>query len=447
MLKNAREIKIETLEKLNESYKNDRLTKAMQNACSKTSINTISYVNKAKVGNYDQFSINIKTMKVTNQKASGRCWIFAGCNVLREEIAKKCNIEQFELSQNFIAFYDKIEKINYVMESVLDLIDKPSDDRTLYTIMRMPVGDGGQWDMFVSLVKKYGVCPKNVMDETFSSSNTRESSFIINTMLRKFAATAQKLHQENKDDEILKLKNETLEKLYKVLTIAFGTPTKEFDFEYVDKDGLYHLEKGYTPKSFYDKFLGDDYMNQFVSLINAPTMDKPYNQTFTVDYIGNVIGGTPILYLNLPMSELKEAVLKQLKAGEIVWFGSDCSKAGDRENGMWDIDQYDYVSSLNVDISMEKDDMLNYGQSAMNHAMVITGVNLDDGKSTKWKIENSWGSEIAHQGYFTATDKWFDNYVYQAVINKKHLTKEQLKNLEKEPKHLNPWDPMGTLAD
>ena len=442
MLKNAKGISKDMLLKFNKNFKSDNLNVVLQNAASKVELTDILYVPASKVGNAHQFSIDIKTLPATSQKASGRCWIFAATNVLREIVAKKCNLDNFELSQNYIAFYDKLEKVNWALESVIDLKDKETDDRVLQTIVRFPVGDGGQWDMFKSLVKKYGVCPKNVMDETFSSSNTRSSGFILNTLVRQFAAELR--HTNPKDPQ--PLKEAYLEKAFKVLSVVFGTPVEEFDFEYVDKNKNYHIDKNLTPKTFYDKYVGED-IDEYVSLVNATTSDKPFNQTFTVDYIGNVVDGDPIKYLNLEMSELKAAVIRQMKAGEIVWFGSDCGKYGDRQNGNWDPLQYAYDKAFGFSTYMDKADMLDYGQSAMNHAMCLTGVNLDGERPTKWKIENSWGQDIAHKGYFTATDLWFDNFVYQAVVKKKYLTKEQLKNLEKEPKHLTPWDPMGTLAD
>ena len=445
MLESAKSIDNELLKKFKKDFDKDKLARAMQHAASNTNLSQLAYVAESKVGNSHQFSIDIKTMRVTNQKSSGRCWIFAATNVLREIIGKKLKLDSFELSQNYLAFYDKLEKINYALESVIDLCDRDHDDRTLAHIIGYPVGDGGQWDMFKSLVKKYGVVPKNVMDETFQSSNTRESDMLINNMIRKFAAIASKLAKDKKFDEIRTLKDKYLEDLYRLLVISFGKPVEKFDFEYVDKDNKYHLVKNLTPLKFYEKYVGID-IDDYVSLINSPTLDKPYYQTFTVDYVGNVIGGNDIHYLNLPMEELKEVALKSLKDGEIVWFGSDCGKFGSRDGGFWAPEQYDYELAFGLDVMMEKCDMLDFRHSAMNHAMVITGVNLKDDKPTKWKIENSWGPDAGISGYYTATDKWFDLFVYQIVVNKKYLTDEQKKCLEKKPIHLNPWDPMGTLA-
>ena len=435
----------ESLQAFRSSFEKDVTARAMQNAASKTAIGDLVYHADSRIGNDHQFSLEIKTMKVTNQMSSGRCWIFAGCNILREIIAKKIGSEDFELSQNFVAFYDKLEKINYSLEAMIELADKPSDDRTLQTILRPCVGDGGQWDMFRSLIKKYGIVPKNVMPETWASSHTMDSNYIINTAIRRFAAEAHRLSAAGHTKKLRARKEEVLAQLFRVLAIAFGLPTERFDFEYVDKDKTYHCERDLTPLAFYEKYVGED-IDEYVSLINSPTEDKPFYETFTVDYIGNVIGGDPIHYLNLPMKELKAAVLSSLKDGEPVWFGSDAGKFGDRQRGVWAPEQYDYAPAFGFDLKMEKADLLNFAQSAMNHAMVITGVNLADDKPTKWKIENSWGDEKAYKGYYTATDLWFDYFVYQAVVKKKYLTKKQLEALKKEPHHLHPWDPMGTLA-
>lgn len=445
MLDNAKAISQKDLAKFRQAFEGDLPARAMQNAASKTDLNSIIWHGDARIGNDHQFSLEIKTMKVTNQMSSGRCWIFAGCNILREIIAKKIGSEDFELSQNFVAFYDKLEKINFALESIIELADRPADDRTLQTVLRPAVGDGGQWDMFRSLIKKYGIVPKNVMPETWASSHTRDSNFMINTLLRRFAAEAGRLSVAGKIQKLRKRKEEILAQLYRSLGILFGLPAERFDFEYTDKDHVYHCERDLTPKAFYEQYVGED-IDEYVSLINSPTKDKPFYETFTVDYIGGVIGGDPIHYLNLPMKELKAIVLASLKKGEPVWFGSDAGKFGDRQAGFWAPEQYEYAPAFGFDLKMDKADMLDYAQSAMNHAMVITGVNLVEGRPTKWKIENSWGDDKAVKGYYTATDEWFDSFVYQAVVRKEYLNQKQLEALAKEPHHLNPWDPMGTLA-
>ena len=444
MFKNAEAISSELLNSFEEEVKNDNSAQILKRAANKNNLKSLVYEFDNLNGLEDNFSINLKTLPITNQKSSGRCWIFAALNLLREFVGKKCNLSKFELSQNYIAFYDKLEKINYALESCIDFISLEHDERVVSHIVSYPVGDGGQWDMFKSLVKKYGVVPKNVMQESFTSSNTREHNYLVNTTIRKFAATAHHLHEEGRDREIRPLKNKVLKELYRSLEIVFGTPVKVFDFEYTDKDGVYHIDKNLTPKTFYDKYVGIN-IDDYVSIINSPTKDKPFFKTFTLDYVGNVIGDAPIKHLNLPMENIKRAVISTLKDNEPVWFGSDCSKCG-TEDGLWAPELFNYELLFNLDIDMTKEDQLDYYQSAMNHAMLLVGVNLDNEIPTKWKIENSWGKDRGIDGFYTASDEWFNRYVFQVVVNKKYLTEEERKALDLEPIHLAPWDPMGTLA-
>ena len=297
----------------------------------------------------------------------------------------------------------------------------------------------------LNLVKKYGVCPKNAMVETYQSSGTRESDVLINSMIRKFAADASKLYKEEKYDQIKEMKDELIQKSYNLLANCFGVPPKTFNLEYVDKDNKYHLVQNLTPKQFFDEFIGSE-IDEYQSITNAPTKDKPYLKTFTIKYLGNVIEGKKVVHLNLTMDRIKEIIINQLSNNEPVWFGSDVSYYRNRTTGVWDTLSYDYMSAFGLDVKFSKEDMLNYFNSAMNHAMVITGVNLVNGKANKWKIENSWGDDIGNKGYFIMSSDFFDRFVYQAVVNKKYLDKEELEALEKEPVELKPWDPMGTLA-
>lgn len=437
-------VAIEKIKKYNENYLKNEKNKIMQNVLFENEITQSVRVHDQVKYDQHKFTIDIPTMRCTNQKSSGRCWIFAALNVLRELVAKKCGIDDFELSQNYVAFFDKFEKINFLLEAILELKDVNYDDRTLSHLLSIGVQDGGQWDMFVSIIKKYGLAPKMAMEETFQSSNTRSMNYVINVTIRKFAAFVQK---NAKDEKLIEEEKEkVLAKLYEFLCIGFGRPVEKFDFEYVDKEKKYHLDEDLTPKSFMEKYVGN-ILDDYVSVINAPTLDKPFNEMYTVKYLGNVIGGNEIRYLNLPIEEFKELCLKQLKDNEVVWFGSDCGKFGDRIEGVWDDKAFDYKTAFDLDLDVNKGDMLDYHISAMNHAMVITGVAFKGENVTKWKIENSWGTDRANAGYYLMSDSWFDRFVFQAVINKKYLSKEQLNLLKKDPIKLEPWDPMGTLAD
>jgi bleomycin hydrolase len=432
------------LKQLESNYEKKPVQNALRRVLVKNELANLFDKQEQKASTQFRFSHEIKTLPVTNQKASGRCWIFAGLNVLREIVAKKHDLKEFELSQNYTAFYDKLEKINYFIEIMDDFLDVDQDDRTLQHILKTGIQDGGQWDMFVSLIEKYGVVPKEAMTETASSSGTRFMNQIINVKLRQYAADARKLAAANKQNEIKALKEKALDELYTFLTTNFGVPPKTFDFEYVSND-QYHIEKSLTPQAFYQTKIGD-ILKDYVSIIHAPTKDKPFLKTYTVAYLGNVIGGREIKYLNLEMKDLKDLVLKQLKDNEVVWFGSDVARYGDRKEGVWDDQSFDYDQMLETSLFMTKEDELDYSQGAMNHAMLITAVNIDNDKPNRWKIENSWGDTNGSKGYYLATDSWFDRYVYQAVIHEKYLTKEQLKAWKEEPKVLKPWDPMGSLA-
>lgn len=434
------------LDRFEKEYNEDKKNVVIRHALNKNNINDVVFDGGNGVNNLEDFSINIKTLPVCDQKQSGRCWIFAACNVLREDIAKACNLDNFELSQNFVAYYDKLEKANFLMSSIADLVENDHDERLLRHLLFDGINDGGQWQMYVNIVKKYGLVPKNAMKETYQSSGTRVSDALLNSLCRQFAVNAQNLQKNGRTSEILTLKNDYMNKVFALLNNCFGVPPKKFDFEYTDKEGVYHLEKDLTPKSFFEKYVGDK-IDDYISLINSPTADKPFNKTYTINYLNNTVEGKDIIHLNVPMERMKELIIKQLSDGRVVWFGSDVSHYRNNDNGYWDDLSFDYMSAFGFDIKFGKTEMLDYWQSAMNHAMVITGVNIKDGKPTRWKIENSWGKDGKSAGFYGMSASWFDRFVYQAVVDKKYLSNDELEALKGKPIELNPWDPMGTLAD
>ncbi len=429
------------------SYNADPKNRVARHALSKTQISTIAFDPQSVPSVEMNYSTEVPSMAVTNQRASGRCWIFAGLNILREIIAPKLGLKEFELSQNYIALYDKIEKANFALETIVSFLGRDHDDREFRHVLCSPVADGGQWDMFVNLVKKYGLLPKSQFPETFQSENTQQGDFLVNAAIRDYAAKASHLKEKGAPLAVLRLlKEETIAKIYHMFLSFFGVPPKSFDFEWTDVDGKYHIEKGLTPKAFFEKYVGDE-IDEYQSIINSPTKDKPFGKNYTIDHLGNVVEGKPINHLNLPMERIKELIIKQLKAGYPVWFGSDVSFYRNREHFAWDDKSMDYRSLFGFDIDFDKADMLDYWHSAMNHAMVIVGVNEKDGVPNRWKIENSWGSEVGKKGYYAMSASWFDKFVYQAVIRKEFLSEEERKACLEEPTHLRPWDPMGTLAD
>ena len=415
-------------------------------ALSKASVADAAYSRAGAFAMRHKFSIDIPTLPVTNQERSGRCWLFAAANVLRERIAKRLNLEAFELSQSYLAFWDKFERANYFLECMLETASLPTDDRTVSFLLQTGVHDGGQWDMFANIVRKYGVVPKDVYDETFQSANTGSMNHYLNRNLKACAAKLRKMAAAGASEaDIQSEKAAMLEKIYGFLCSCYTEPPKAFDFSWVDKDKQYHEEKGFTPRSFCEKYVGT-LLDDVVSVIHAPTKDKPWHKTYTIKMLGNVVGGRAVKHLNITMDEMKQAIIRQLEAGKVVWFGSDVGKFGDRDKGIWDDQSYNVELLTGLDLSLSKEDSLDYGFAAMNHAMVITGVNIEDGKPTRWKIENSWGDEHGNKGYYICSDSWFDDYVFQAAIEKEYLG-ELAEYAAQEPIELEPWDPMGTLAD
>ena len=429
-----------------EAYRASQARQIATMALAKTDVDQACFVSPAAFAMRQKFSIDIPTLPVTNQQKSGRCWLFAAANVLRERIAKELNLKNFELSQSYLAFWDKFERANYFLESILETASLPTSDRTVSFILATGVHDGGQWDMFANIVRKYGVVPKDVYDETFQSSNTRSMNHLLNRNLKACAAKLRRMVAGGASEQDVQAEKESmLGRVYGFLCSCYTEPPKTFHFEYVDKDGQYHLEKDYTPQSFCQKYVGD-LLERTVSVIHAPTQDKPYHRTFTIKMLGNVVGGQMVKHLNLTMDEVKQAIIRQLKAGKVVWFGSDVGKFGERESGVWDDQCFNAELLTGLDLSISKEDSLDYGFAAMNHAMVLTGVNLCDGKPNRWKIENSWGGEHGEKGYYICSDSWFDQYVFQAAVEKEYLG-DLAALADQAPVELEPWDPMGTLAE
>lgn len=429
-----------------EAYQADSQRQLATLALSKTPLNDVMYVSKGANAMRMKFSIELESLAVTDQQASGRCWLFAATNVLRERIAKRLNLENFELSQSYLAFWDKFERCNYFFESILQTADQPTDSREVQFILQTGVHDGGQWDMFANIVAKYGVVPKDVYGETYQSSHTRDMNSLLNRNLKVGAVKLRGMVKAGAGAEEIKAeKDAMLGKIYAFLCSCYGEPPRQFDFEYVNKDKVYTLEAGMTPQSFCQKYVGD-LLNQIVSIINAPTADKPYDKVYTIKLLGNVIGGRQVRHLNLTMDAFKAAIIAQLKAGKVVWFGSDVGKWGERSAGLWDDGCFNAELLSGLDMTLSKADSLDYSFAAMNHAMVITGVNLVDGKPTRWKIENSWGDKNGKDGYYVCSDTWFDQYVFQAAVEKEYLG-DAINLIDQEAIELAPWDPMGTLAD
>lgn len=393
------------------------------------------------------FNVDIKNGDVTNQKQSGRCWMFASMNVLRNIVIKKFNLENFELSQSYTLFWDKLERCNYYMEAVIEKANEPLEDRVMDYLMTDLLSDGGQWDMFVNIVKKYGLVPKYVYPESQTSSATVQLNKYLCKIMRKYTTELREKVQNDGVEKARELKEEVLKDVYNVLTSTLGEIPEKFDVVLHDKDGKLIEDKGMDAHSFFDKYIGAD-IDDYVSLINSPTEDKPFNKTYTIKYLGNIVEGRIVKHLNLPIEELKKAAVKQLKDGYPVWFGCDVGRSSivEDERAILDTKAVDYETLFNVDLKLSKEDALDYGYSMMTHAMTFTGVQMNGNEALRFKVENSWGEKFGYKGHFVMTSDWFDQYVYQVVVNKKYLTEKSRKDYEKEPKELKPWDPMGSLA-
>lgn len=436
----------ERTQAFHEAFEKNSKQVALQRGVVKNGIRASAENVQTHVENTPVFSIDLATGKVANQKQSGRCWMFAALNTFRHKMLTSFQLKDFELSQNYTFFWDKYEKANYFYENILNTAEQPTTSREVAFLLQVPQQDGGQWDMIVSLFQKYGVVPKSVMPESSNSSNSRDLNNYLNKLLRKHAVLLRQMVAEEATEEEIQANREAmLQEVYNLLAISLGTPPTEFDFEYRDEEKNYHLDRNLTPQSFYEKYVGVD-LDEYVSIINAPTEDKPFMKSYTVDMLGNVVGGKQVKYLNLEMDEFKELAVKQLEQGESVWFGCDVGQSSTRDSGIMALDAYDVEDLFDVDLTMTKAERLDYGESLMTHAMVLTGVDLIDGQAKKWKVENSWGEKVGEKGFFVMSDEWMDEYTYQIVVRKEFLSEEQLAAFEAEPTVLAPWDPMGALA-
>ncbi|WP_032911864.1 aminopeptidase C [Streptococcus sanguinis] len=434
-------------DKLYAAYEANPKFAAMENAISHNGLLTSLEKRSAAVENTPVFSLDLTKDKVSDQKASGRCWMFAALNTFRHKMIANFQLEDFELSQAHTFFWDKYEKSNWFLEQVLATADQELTSRKVKFLLDTPQQDGGQWDMVVSLFEKYGVVPKSVYPESISSSDSRELNQILNKLLRQDAQILRELRAEGAESaELQTKKEELLQEVFNFLAMNLGLPPRQFDFSYRDKDNHFHSESGLTPLTFYQKYV-DLKLDDYVSIINAPTADKPYGRSYTVEMLGNVVGSKPVRYLNVEMNRLKELAIAQMQAGETVWFGSDVAQSSNRKAGVMVEGMHDFTASMDIRLTQDKAGRLDYSESLMTHAMVLTGVDLDEnGKAKKWKVENSWGEKVGNKGYFVASDAWMDEYIYQIVVRKEFLTVAELAAYEAEPIVLAPWDPMGALA-
>ena len=434
-------------DKLFADFQDNSKLRAVENAVTHNGLLKSLETRQSQVENDHVFSIDLTKDKVANQKASGRCWMFAALNTFRHKLISDLNLDNFELSQAHTFFWDKYEKSNWFLEQVIATADQELGSRKVKFLLDVPQQDGGQWDMVVALFEKYGVVPKSAYPESVSSSNSRELNQYLNKLLRQDAQILREAVAAGVGAEGIRAQKEALlQEIFNFLAVNLGLPPRTFDFAYRDKDNNYHSDKNITPQEFLKKYVGLN-LSDYVSVINAPTADKPYSKSYTVDMLGNVVGSRAVRYLNLDMTRFKELAIAQMQAGETVWFGSDVGQISDRQKGILATNVYDFDTAMNISFTQDKAGRLDYSESLMTHAMVLTGVDLaENGEPLKWKVENSWGEKVGDKGYFVASDAWMDEFTYQIVVRKEFLTDEELAAYEAEPTVLAPWDPMGALA-
>jgi len=354
------------------------------------------------------------------------------------------NVKEFEFSQAHIHFWDKFERSNHFLEAIIETSGRPVDDRTIHFLLSDPIGDGGQWNMAMNLIRKHGLVPKSAYPESNSSSSTRWMNSILKDILRSSASEIRGILDSGGSEKEARLHKESrMEDIWRVLCIHLGTPPESFDWQWRDKDKEFHRRGEMTPQEFADEFVDVDW-EEYVCIVNDPRNE--YYQTYTVDYLQNVAGGPPVVYLNVPSDEMKSITQEILEDGMPVWMGCDVGKQMDRKRGLWDANLFETNELYGVDYGMSKADRLRYGQTMMTHAMLFTGVDVYDGKPRRWRVENSWGDDSGQKGFYTMNDNWYDEHMFEIASPKKYLTEKMVKGLETVPIVLEAWDPMGSLA-
>tara|TARA_B100001769_G_scaffold231827_1_gene194644 strand:- start:70 stop:1395 length:1326 start_codon:yes stop_codon:yes gene_type:complete len=438
------EITKKQIDKMRKEFESDSSARVAQNAVTSNNLSSVT-LRRDLVQEIDfTFSTKLDEWKATNQKSSGRCWLFATLNLFRPGTMKKMNVKEFEFSQAHIHFWDKFERSNHFLEAIIETSGRPVDDRTIHFLLSDPIGDGGQWNMAMNLIRKHGLVPKSAYPESNSSSSTRWMNSILKDILRSSASEIRGiLDSGGSDEEARSHKESRMEDIWRVLCIHLGTPPESFDWQWRDKDKEFHRRGEMTPQQFADEFVDVDW-EEYVCIVNDPRNE--YYQTYTVDYLQNVAGGPPVVYLNVPSDEMKSITQEILEDGMPVWMGCDVGKQMDRKRGLWDANLFETNELYGVDYGMTKADRLRYGQTMMTHAMLFTGVDVYDGKPRRWRVENSWGDDSGQKGFYTMNDNWYDEHMFEIASPKKYLTDKMVKGLETVPIVLEAWDPMGSLA-
>ncbi|KAL2865270.1 C1 family peptidase [Aspergillus lucknowensis] len=398
--------------------------------------------------------IPIEGSPITNQRSSGRCWLFASTNIFRVPIIKAYGLSDFELSQAYLFYWDKIEKANWFFETIIETADEDVSSRLVQKLLEDPVTDGGQWDMVANLVKKYGLVPHDVYPDNFNAQNSSKMNWLLTAKLREHAFVLRKLarspHPKDRA-QLAESKENFLKEIHSLVTLLLGpppNPDEPFVWQYNNAEGKAR-EIRQTPLEFGRQAFSQSSNSKvsptrLYSLVNDPRNE--YHRLLTVDKLGNVKEGQPLTYVNVEMKILKNAVISMLKAGHPVFFGCDVGKFSDRVSGVMDPDVVDLSLGFNVTLGLNKAERLASGESAMTHAMVITAVHIENGHPVRWRVENSWGEGSGDKGWYVMTDRWMDEYTFQAVVDFNFVSKEVRDILRQSPKVLPRWDPLGVLA-
>ncbi|XP_013184230.2 bleomycin hydrolase isoform X1 [Amyelois transitella] len=451
----SKPLTIDLLGKLRNEYYSDPKNELAQNVCTRFDPFEVAISRKKTDGAFHVYNIKVESegKPVTNQENSGRCWLFAALNVMRLPFMKKYAIEEFEFSQSYLFFWDKIERSHYWLNNIVETAKagEELEGRLVNFLLKDPINDGGQWDMIVNLVNKYGVMPKKCYPESFSSKKSMHMNAIIKTKLREYAKELRDMVAAKASDEFIqKAINKQMAVIFNIVATCLGTPPEKFTFEFYNKEKAYNNFGALTPQEFYEQHVRPLFnVNDKVCLVSDPRQSNPFGNLYTLQCLGNVVGGRRTAYNNQPIETLMNVVKDSIQGGEAVWFGCEVSKRFERKNGLEDLDAHDYrlVFNTEVQIGLQKADRLMYGDSCMTHAMVFTAVGTNEqGKPYKFRVENSYSDKEYDKGYLMLTEPWFREFVFEVVVDKKFVPKEVLEVFQQEPKVLPAWDPMGTLA-
>lgn len=449
-------ISTEMMSRLKTAYKVSPADKAMKNALAGTSIAVLARNSENAAMIDTHFSDRVRTKGITDQKSSGRCWLFTGLNVLRAKMIDKYNLPGFEFSQNYLFFYDQLEKSNLFLQGIIDTRDLPAEDRMVDWLFSHPLSDGGQFTGVSNLIMKYGVVPSEAMPETFSSNNTSQMSSLITMKLREDGLKLREMYQDalagrktlkkselqSVDASMMKAKEQSLSEIYRFLVLCLGEPPVNFTWTRCDIDDNIVSTKEYTPKSFYDEFLGEDLEDNYIMIMNDPS--REYGRIYEIDYDRHVYDGHNWYYVNLPAERVKEIAIASIKDNTAMYFSCDVAKFYDRAKGTLDLNNFDYESLTGFEFDMDKEQRVRTHASGSSHAMTLIAVDIDkeSGKPSKWMVENSWGPAAGYKGCLIMTDEWFDGYMFRVVAERKYVPQDVLDMFNSEPIRLPAWDPM-----